>query len=295
MRRAVFAVLAALPLVAAAPAAAQAPERAPEAAARPDRFPLEAPASPPAPEAPRARPRPEAPPRSQALAEGRRLDPPRPAAGPAAPLAPLPAPRPDLAGASARLAALPPDPLAAPRGRPDRSPGARPLCGDPRLEGARIAAIRQGACGIERPVRLSAVAGARLTRPITVGCETAVELAGWVENVARPAARARLGAELVEITSFAGYACRSVNSRPGGSLSHHALGEAVDLGAFRLASGRSVAVTDWRAGDARAEFLRDLWEGACGPFGTVLGPGSDAYHQDHLHFDVAERRAAYCR
>jgi hypothetical protein len=29
---------------------------------------------------------------------------------------------------------------------------------------------------------------------------------------------------------------------------------------------------------------------ACGPFKTVLGPGSDADHALHFHFDLAPRR-----
>jgi hypothetical protein len=42
--------------------------------------------------------------------------------------------------------------------------------------------------------------------------------------------------------------------------------------------------------------LRRLHRGACGPFGTVLGPNSDRFHQDHFHFDVARHRGGpYCR
>lgn len=36
-------------------------------------------------------------------------------------------------------------------------------------------------------------------------------------------------------------------------------------------------------------------KGACGTFNTVLGPGSDRFHRDHLHFDTARGRGPYCR
>ena len=28
-------------------------------------------------------------------------------------------------------------------------------------------------------------------------------------------------------------------------------------------------------------------------FSTVLGPGSDGYHENHIHVDLAERRGGY--
>jgi hypothetical protein len=32
---------------------------------------------------------------------------------------------------------------------------------------------------------------------------------------------------------------------------------------------------------------------ACRSFTTVLGPGSDGYHEGHIHLDIAERRSGY--
>lgn len=174
--------------------------------------------------------------------------------------------------------------------------GEAALCGDPRLTGARVATVTgQGQCGVARPVRISAVAGVRLTRPVTVGCETASALADWTEAVAQPAAQAHAGAAVKAMTPFAGYACRPTNGRPGARLSRHALGQAVDIGAFTLADGREVTVVEgWRGRDAA--FLRAAWRGACGRFGTVLGPEADRFHHNHLHFDTARYRGGpYCR
>ncbi|HEX5846278.1 MAG TPA: extensin family protein, partial [Rhodoplanes sp.] len=32
---------------------------------------------------------------------------------------------------------------------------------------------------------------------------------------------------------------------------------------------------------------------ACARFSTVLGPGSDSSHQDHIHLDLIERRSGF--
>jgi Extensin-like protein C-terminus len=33
--------------------------------------------------------------------------------------------------------------------------------------------------------------------------------------------------------------------------------------------------------------------GACARFATVLGPGSDGHHEEHIHVDLMERRGGY--
>ena len=97
------------------------------------------------------------------------------------------------------------------------------------------------------------------------------------------------------MTVAAGYACRTRNSRPGGRLSEHARGNAIDISAFRLRDGtRLTVLDDWNS--RNRDVMRRLWRSACGPFGTVLGPNADAHHRDHFHFDVAEYRSgSYCR
>ncbi len=57
----------------------------------------------------------------------------------------------------------------------------------------------------------------------------------------------------------------------------------------------------WTDGGDKADFLRAVRNSACGPFTTVLGPGSDSYHSNHFHLDRAKRRTAgpsrglYCK
>ena len=50
--------------------------------------------------------------------------------------------------------------------------------------------------------------------------------------------------------------------------------------------------------DAKArDFLDRIRKAACSPFTTVLGPGSDADHATHFHFDLAKRRngSTFCQ
>jgi hypothetical protein len=73
----------------------------------------------------------------------------------------------------------------------------------------------------------------------------------------------------------------------------------------RLQRGAEKKVADAKAltpiprGDEKASaealFLRRLHKGACGLFGTVLGPEANEAHRNHFHFDLAARkRSAFC-
>ena len=41
------------------------------------------------------------------------------------------------------------------------------------------------------------------------------------------------------------------------------------------------------------ELRESVLHSACTRFSTVLGPGSDGYHEDHIHLDLMERRNNY--
>jgi hypothetical protein len=64
------------------------------------------------------------------------------------------------------------------------------------------------------------------------------------------------------------------------------------------ASGRTIPVAVASEDVQRppeAAFLRRLHQGACGTFGTVLGPEANEAHRNHFHFDLAQRkRNAFC-
>jgi len=126
-------------------------------------------------------------------------------------------------------------------------------------------------------------------------CPLARQFARWTREAVQPAANAWLDSRVVRIESFGTYSCRPVNSRPGARLSEHGRANAVDISAFVLADGRRITVKQGWAGedeDAR-RFLRAVHQAACRRFGVVLGPDADAFHRDHLHFDMGQ--GPYCR
>lgn len=150
-----------------------------------------------------------------------------------------------------------------------------------------------GQCGYDDAVRLRA--GGALTldwRPAGLGtsCPVAAGLALWEWHVVQPAALEHFGARVAAVEHFGSYSCRRIYGRSEGAWSEHATANAVDIAGFRLEDGRRVSVVrDWDAAGAKAAFLRDVRDGACDLFATVLSPDYNAAHRDHLHFDQAAR------
>ncbi|MEM9970557.1 MAG: extensin family protein [Pseudomonadota bacterium] len=163
------------------------------------------------------------------------------------------------------------------------------------IEAVKIASVDgPGRCGIRDAWSVTEVAGVRLSRPARLSRQAMVALDRWVARHAIPAVDGQ-GGGLASMTVAADYACRTRNNRPGARLSEHALGNAIDISAFTLRDGTRLTVSDdWNSRNSGV--MRRLWRSACGPFSTVLGPNSDAFHQDHFHFDVAQYRGGpYCR
>ncbi len=164
------------------------------------------------------------------------------------------------------------------------------VCGDPALKGETLARItsKVKGCGVENPVRITSVDGIRLSQPATIDCDTAAALKTWVQQAMRPAFGNR---EVVELHIAAHYICRPRNNVKGGKISEHGRGKAVDIAGFVFADGKS-----WSVLRDYNKQIRKAHKNACGIFGTTLGPGSDGYHEDHLHFDTAGYRSGpYCR
>jgi hypothetical protein len=154
--------------------------------------------------------------------------------------------------------------------------------------------IGPDACGGRDMVQLSAVllaGGERIAlKPAPVlRCPFAESLAGWLHDEAAPRA-AKLGTPLRAIETYDDFECRGRNRVAGAKLSEHGKGNAVDLRALVLADGRVVGLTDVAVAK---QFRDDLRDSACHRFTTVLGPGSDGYHEAHIHLDLAERRQGF--
>jgi hypothetical protein len=118
-------------------------------------------------------------------------------------------------------------------------------------------------------------------------------------NTVQPTAQRAFGESVVSVDVAASYSCRPRNNQRGAKMSEHGYGNAIDIAAFTLESGRKVTVKDGWRGDKRRAPLPDsqVHGDACGEFNTVLGPNSDAAHRDHFHLDLQNRRngSKYCK
>ncbi|MDC1397019.1 extensin family protein [Octadecabacter sp.] len=138
------------------------------------------------------------------------------------------------------------------------------------------------------------MSGVTFSTPATMDCGTATALKTLVETGVRPAV-GDTGGGLSSLRVVAHYSCRSRNNQSGARLSEQSFGNAIDIAGIGLNDGTEMTVlTDWNG--RYASQLRAMWQAACGPFGTVLGPEVDCFHRDHFHFDTADYRSgSYCR
>jgi hypothetical protein len=123
----------------------------------------------------------------------------------------------------------------------------------------------------------------------TLLCSMAEAVAQFIRTDVGAAA-AELGAPLASVTDVDSYECRGRNRIPGAKLSEHGRGNALDISAIKLRSGAQLGLTDPFASKPFREQMRAL---ACARFTTVLGPGSDGYHEEHIHLDLAWRSNGY--
>ena len=148
-----------------------------------------------------------------------------------------------------------------------------------------------GICGLTRPFKVTALQGGAVSfnATATLDCSMVAELDQWLADTVQPAAQARFGQRVARINSMGSYACRGMNNQSGAQLSEHSFGNALDIGGFTLEDGRKITlVQDWWRGDEQARaFLMDVHRGSCGHFTTVLSPGSNAFHYNHIHVDLA--------
>jgi hypothetical protein len=199
---------------------------------------------------------------------------------------PLPRPRPFAAVVG--LPTPPPKPEAAPSAcRLRLTPELAVAPSLPPIEGP-------GECGALDLVRLEAIVLADLSRvavtpPATLRCSMAEAVVSFVRADAAALAR-DLGAALRAVQNYDSYDCRGRNRIAGAKTSEHGKGNALDIRGLTLADGRFVELTDPQVTrDFREKFRKSV----CARFTTVLGPGSDGYHENHIHMDLAERASGY--
>ncbi len=201
---------------------------------------------------------------------------------PGAPVTPSPNPDPGLASEPQQREA--PDPSYPPwrggNGRPASSP--QPY-------GSQVP------LGPNRDAASAVASGPAAVAPAaTLACPMVSALDSWVANAVQPAAQRWFGEPVIEIKQISAYSCRSMNGQRGAPISEHAFGNALDVAAFTLADGRKVTVKDgWHGPPEERGFLHDVQAAACRQFSTVLAPGSNAFHYDHIHVDLARRASGH--
>jgi hypothetical protein len=151
-----------------------------------------------------------------------------------------------------------------------------------------------GACGGEDLVRLEAVVlpdkrRVALKPAAILRCTMASAVADWIRTDMTGLASS-LGTVLSDLDNFDSFECRGRNRVAGAQLSEHARANALDVRSLKFANGQSITLTDRTV--AR-ELRETVLHTVCARFSTVLGPGSDWYHEDHIHLDLMARRNNY--
>jgi hypothetical protein len=217
---------------------------------------------------------------------------------------PMPRLRARTAETTRALAAIPPAKDAAPlvplSELVEPPPAAQSTCGISLamlgVSATPLDSVEAGACGMTAPVEVASLGGGDIDirGEAVVNCNLAEAFARWMESTVDPLASRMLNGEVTSIRVAASYACRGRNNVEGAKLSEHGKGNAIDISAFEV-DGKWLTVG--QTAGVEEDFVQAVRHSACGPFKTVLGPGSDAYHSDHLHLDLAERRngGTYCR
>ena len=137
---------------------------------------------------------------------------------------------------------------------------------------------------------VSAVGPVAVKPVATLACPIVSVLDRWLADSVQPAAMRWFGARVVEIKQISAYSCRGMNGNANAHISEHAFGNALDIAAFTLADGRRISVKDgWKGMPEEQGFLHDVQASACQQFTTVLAPGSNVYHYDHIHVDLMRR------
>ncbi|MCS0494836.1 extensin family protein [Ancylobacter sp. MQZ15Z-1] len=219
--------------------------------------------------------------------------------------APLPPARPaevPPAADGARVAALTPDSAPQAEGAAPKTPAIPTVC--PELSNGDLGEFTpvtvtatNPLCTVDRAVSLSAVRMkdgrlVKLEPAATLRCEMAASVAHWLREQVDPAV-ATLGAPLDTVLVAASQQCRPRNRVAGAKISEHGRGNAMDTRGYQLSDGRVFVIGPGKGKEETMPqaFQEILKASACTDFTTILGPGSDGYHEHHLHVDRAERRS----
>jgi hypothetical protein len=159
-----------------------------------------------------------------------------------------------------------------------------------------IQPIHEGQCGIDFPVKVTAIGSVTMKPAATLTCNMAATFAAWTKNELQPAARWRYFSGVKTIHQGSSYSCRNIAGE--GVLSEHGKGNALDVMSIELNNGDDIDVRKPGLFAFRTRgFLNNVRADGCQYFTTVLGPGYNYDHRNHFHFDIKNRKSGYraCR
>lgn len=143
---------------------------------------------------------------------------------------------------------------------------------------------------VRAPYSPATIPQATLAPAATLSCPIVAALDHWVSDGVQPAALRWFGVPVSEIHQIGSYACRDMIGSSTDHISEHAFGDALDISGFTLADGRTITVKDgWHGSAEEQGFLHDVQLYACETFSTVLAPGYNIYHYNHMHVDLMRR------
>ena len=140
------------------------------------------------------------------------------------------------------------------------------------------------------PAVIGSIGPVEVRPAATLACPLVSELDKWIATAVQPAARRWFRQPVVGIKQISAYSCRGMNGNAYAHISEHAFGNALDIAEFELADGRKVSVQyGWHGAPEEPGFLHDVQGAACEEFSTVLAPGANIYHYNHIHVDLMRR------
>ena len=140
------------------------------------------------------------------------------------------------------------------------------------------------------PMGTASAGPVEVSPPATLACPIVAALDQWIGTAVQPAAMRWFRQPVVEIKQISAYSCRGMNGDPNAHISEHAFGNALDIAEFDLADGHVIKVQyGWHGTPEEQGFLHDVQSAACYQFATVLAPGANVYHYNHIHVDLMRR------
>ncbi|MVA09907.1 extensin [Agrobacterium vitis] len=225
----------------------------------------------------------------------------------------VPVPTPSPAAPTPAPAPTPASPAPAPSAEPAPAPAPAPpiMTEDPQAYNQCLTDLKAAGaqfterpriddgdgCGIDKPLEVTEILpGVSLKPKATLRCAAALELSEWMRTLVIPAADQALPdkGRLTAVDQASSYICRNRNSRSDGKMSEHAKGNALDIAGFEFEKGDvPMKIVPDSEPTLPGAFQRTINSSACLYFTTVLAPGADETHKDHMHLDLIKRRNDY--